>query len=475
MAESTPTKKFMLIGNIGAGKTTLFNKLTGKRHATSKRGKSCTQHLTSTPTKICGTDVQIIDSPGYKSGTDIIRHIAEINAGLELELDGLIVVVKANNRNDLISNVVDSFTELLPEKAPIRLIIAQCDKEEWTTEEEEEVKAELCKEYLKGLDEKNVLMSRKDTKKEVIAQFLLDRKYPKPRNFKLGGGRILRQLAAATPVAFKPIKKKMDSIASTITVANTCMMNLDRCEPASEDRDHFILYVQALVTRSVLEERREIWKEIEEIECETTKNMLYGSQIEVTTTLEEFTLYTNRLLSYYASGEDGIFAAEYRQCPKCDRVWCKEYGCENVICGNYFDVTRSREVKGEVKESFKDSVDFKETSITFDVDGDKIPLTDVKNLYSRVKDFFVWKESKDVGQSQYHTFNKGSGCGYHGKWTTFKKIEEEKLQVFREIGFEDEFLKRKETQTLFKMINEEKEKAEIRIGKKKKEKDKKSE
>ena len=65
----------VLFGGVGAGKTTLINKLCGTNYKTTQGGYSCTRLVQASPTII--NNNMILDFPGLNSMKEIIQHLTQ--------------------------------------------------------------------------------------------------------------------------------------------------------------------------------------------------------------------------------------------------------------------------------------------------------------------------------------------------------------------------------------------------------------
>ena len=118
LRDSTPNfrgRTMPLIGPTGAGKTTLFNKLTGSTEETSGGRLTQTQHNVSHPGLEPAQGLSIIDTPGYASEGMTFDHAFELRKALTTGEVAQIVVVQdlGNSRQDNLMTMLAPINDIM--------------------------------------------------------------------------------------------------------------------------------------------------------------------------------------------------------------------------------------------------------------------------------------------------------------------------------------------------------------------------
>ncbi|XP_055356172.1 uncharacterized protein LOC129601401 [Paramacrobiotus metropolitanus] len=89
----------VLIGQTGAGKTTLANQLCNTKHIAGASAGSVTQQLSKNDASVGQNAFSLIDTPGTDSQTDTYKHAVLLRAGLTAtDLNTIFIVLKYENR-----------------------------------------------------------------------------------------------------------------------------------------------------------------------------------------------------------------------------------------------------------------------------------------------------------------------------------------------------------------------------------------
>jgi len=157
---SKDTSKWLVIGEGGVGKTTLYNILTNSTRKESSGVSSettleDTQDTLANPKQIEGKCITIIDTPGLGGveTTDIgelIKSFATYNEIILQKIDGLILCARAGRLNFLLRLIVETLQQYIgPETIKYVLVVFTyidiLDKpfENWLKENESEIKTIL--------------------------------------------------------------------------------------------------------------------------------------------------------------------------------------------------------------------------------------------------------------------------------------------------------------------------------------------
>ena len=115
MQPDVPTRNVpyvVLVGNCGAGKSTLVEKLTGVRGRSSRNSESFTK--TSEYFWVPGKKLQIADTPGSNPIHEKVEHNMEIASALNYRpASKLLIVVKADVRKDEVISKISQYAIVL--------------------------------------------------------------------------------------------------------------------------------------------------------------------------------------------------------------------------------------------------------------------------------------------------------------------------------------------------------------------------
>ena len=112
----------VLLGDVGAGKSTIVEKVTGVSGRSSNANESVT--LTSAVYESLDGELIICDTPGSNAMNDKFQHNLNIAHALNfMAVTCILVVVKADTRIDnVIENIIKYAQIFLPEELPIELL-----------------------------------------------------------------------------------------------------------------------------------------------------------------------------------------------------------------------------------------------------------------------------------------------------------------------------------------------------------------
>ena len=95
-------KKCVLIGYLGQGKTTLFNKICGQSQKANEDLQSNTLQITESKSRF-GTGFTLVDTPGLGAISEIFKHTTTIIAALtDGPINSVLVVIKCEYRKDMV-------------------------------------------------------------------------------------------------------------------------------------------------------------------------------------------------------------------------------------------------------------------------------------------------------------------------------------------------------------------------------------
>lgn len=132
----------ILFGSVGAGKTTLINKLCGIDLITKSDGFSCTRNVQFSHTPDGNI---ILDFPGLNAAEEIVKHLKVQKSTLSMIPARMIcLVIKLSVRyDDMVKSAIQMVKIFYENKDNITIIITNC--EDITTKQQAEIEATLSK------------------------------------------------------------------------------------------------------------------------------------------------------------------------------------------------------------------------------------------------------------------------------------------------------------------------------------------
>ena len=318
----------VLLGDVGAGKSTIVEKVTGVKGRSSDAKKSFT--LTSEVYESLDGKLIICDTPGSNAMDDKFQHNLNIAHALNfMAVRCILVVVKADTRMDNVIEDVKKYAEVfLPEELPIELLsvcITHMDQVQWTENE-----FKICLDQQLGI--KTAIFSSKGTSGTTLSQAIradcATRDAPMPLNidsdlflklFKIGNSHVKVMQHCRREIArFKKMKAQFYN---------------QRAAHSDTDQMNMTFEFQAWVFNEIAVAQKDL--------TEKQKfKLVQGSDLENEAGhIANLTNQLRKLLSdirteaarYHQKYEKSGF----RACPKCGEVWTKIEGCDlGTICGS---------------------------------------------------------------------------------------------------------------------------------------------
>ena len=385
----------ILIGNVGAGKSALVEKVTGMTGLSSAASTS----VTKTSDAILSVDhsLLICDTPGTNSITDKFSSNVELARALNFKpVNLLLITVKADVRIESVTKGLREYMEcFLPEDFPIELIgfcITHMDTVIW-------VEDELIH-YLKSdLGIEKVICSFPEKKSRTLIQEIKDECFKnQPVSFDIDGEIFLR-LFKINNNEIKILRETRKEVARFEKIKKDFYVQQKRYK-AVEQKD-MIFEFQAWMYDQIVEAQRNL-------SCKNNFSFSGGPGIaneaghiaNLTTQLRQV-LRDVRIeaTEYQADAE-----TDFRKCPYCGEIWQKVEGCEgDTQCGN----RPSEEIKQD------------------QVNGGKMANfiffwnTEIQRLITRKIPLFIREnetESSDVAATQ-------RGCGETINWSKMAPVK----------------------------------------------------
>ena len=163
-----PTTYVVLVGDVGTGKSTIVEKLTGEKDMSSSAEQSVTTSAAYLP--VPGYNLLICDTPGSNAMTDNFKHNIWIAQAMSFHpISKLLITVKADVRIDNVVRKVREYEEQFEElgEGVMGVIVTHMDKVSWTPDK--------CSEHLKKhLDITDVIFTNTSSSKDEIVSDISD-------------------------------------------------------------------------------------------------------------------------------------------------------------------------------------------------------------------------------------------------------------------------------------------------------------
>ena len=312
----------VLLGDVGTGKSTILEKLTGVKGRSSDANESFTK--TSTVLWVPDGSLIVSDTPGSNALKDKLEHNVEIAGALNFRpVSRMFIVVKAETRIDnVVDNVrkyADRFLELPMDL--VGVLVTHMDMVDWTEEEFiPRIEDEL------GID--TVVFSRISTKREALLRSILEtckEQYNLTVNsenfFKLfkihNNHRKILQSTSDEVKNFSEKKKAFDEARKSFS---------------GKDLVDLVFEFQAYMTDEIVQAQKRMSEKNKFTFCGDGAANEAGHVANMVNQLR-MVLYDIRTECLGFQSEHGV--SELRKCPYCSTIWTKVEGCEgDTTCGS---------------------------------------------------------------------------------------------------------------------------------------------
>ncbi|XP_055340310.1 uncharacterized protein LOC129589541 [Paramacrobiotus metropolitanus] len=397
----------LLMGQTGAGKTTLGNMLCGTQHVSGAATASLTRVLFRNDVCVGKNAFSVIDTPGTDSQKDTFEHAWQLRAGLTAtELNTVFIVLKYDNRyNNMIDHYLQVEQPVGTYTERIVVLVSHMDNADDQNKEFPLICGLLMETSPKIA---NIIFFSKKSDPDTIANLMyacMTQMAPTRleiseddfyKNFNL------YQVRIGMRRSFDQYKKQVESIL----LAYALVVGDAKNEP-QEDRDELF---HALIVQF----KYDLDDLYEEFVNKHRKDMIEMDQYalsvefqkEIIKNCDEFVSTVTPLMSYNLF-DNSDPRNQIKACPHCGQIWWKTEGCDGATaCGNrvseFFDL-RKRAV-------FKYVLTWVDGKLTYT----KNPVTQRTNPVNTAK-----------------PSGKGVGCGRAIVWSELPKISDKIVfQIF---------------------------------------------
>ena len=417
------SNNIILFGSVGAGKTTLINKLCNVDLLTKEDGFSCTRDVQYSRTPDGNI---IIDFPGLNAAEEIVKHLKIQKSTLSsIPARMICLVIKLTARyDDIIKSALQMVKIFYENRDNITIIIT--NSENITIVQEAEISKALEKKC--KIKENHILFTSTKMSAEELRNKLniIKNGMSNIETIKLKDRDLLNTVGNDGDIdvieereAF--LKEFKESLEKFKTEYNS----------SSESALKFALYFAFVDYKEQLIERfSEInKKKVTDTDTAIVEIITFNNEIFV-----DFNSFSKQvqtgLKAEFANYDNGDNNNRYKKCPHCNTIWFKVKGCNSMPCGR----------RTKLKDIFMGR--FKNYIVKF-IKGKIEVLTNEKT-----KEMDAGTDSEFVGlteeEKQFNEGNRGGkskiypqGCGASLDWTQMEDVTDEINKKVTEISLDN--------------------------------------
>eukprot|EP00092_Neocalanus_flemingeri_P105649 GFUD01135444.1.p1 GENE.GFUD01135444.1~~GFUD01135444.1.p1 ORF type:complete len:437 (+),score=64.33 GFUD01135444.1:62-1372(+) len=380
----------ILLGDVGSGKSTVVEKLTGKTGRSSAANTSVTR--TSEVFGVSEGGLVICDTPGSNAMEDQFTHNINIAHAMNfMPVNCVLIVVKGDVRMDTVVGKVKEYASVfLPEDLPIEMIgvcITHMDQVTWKNDE-------LMHHLKTKLEIKTAIFSSLTTPWATLkADILAECKGKKAEKLDIDGELFLR-LFKMSDTGLKVLRQVGKEVSRFETLKQD-FYSQKILYDVNDQRDMSFEF-QAWMSAEIIEAQKRL----------STKNNFDFAGPQMASQAGHIANMTNQLrcvlrdVRISLMGYHKDMDTDFRKCPHCSAIWQKVEGCDgNTECGNRPTVLFDR-WSGGVMASFR---------FRWDATAEKLKI---EKMEEKKQDFFMPKKVE----------GRGGGCGKTINWAEMTPV-----------------------------------------------------
>eukprot|EP00927_Polykrikos_kofoidii_P049585 TRINITY_DN4362_c0_g1_i1.p1 TRINITY_DN4362_c0_g1~~TRINITY_DN4362_c0_g1_i1.p1 ORF type:complete len:426 (-),score=52.83 TRINITY_DN4362_c0_g1_i1:455-1732(-) len=310
----------LLLGDVGVGKSTLVERVTGITGISSDDSETCTKVSCAYVTKC--RRMSIIDTPGSNAMGEVVQHNIWIASALNfLPVSLILIVVKADPRIDTTISNVRRYAECFQDLSDLLgVCVTHMDTVEWNP-------TKCLGRIATELGMTAVFVGKHTPAEMAIHDIMSDCKAAKnveitcdnfPKMFKINNSNL------------RILKSVRDEVAKFQIMNNDFAEHLN--DLAEHDKIDFVFEFQAFVSQELIEAQKRVGTAHGFSFVGPALANEVGHIANLTNQLR-FVLSEVRTLALALSRGHG--ASDLRRCPHCGLVWAKVSGCNGATtCGS---------------------------------------------------------------------------------------------------------------------------------------------
>lgn len=317
----------VLFGGVGAGKTTLINKLCGTNYKTTQGGYSCTRLVQASPTII--NNNMILDFPGLNSMKEIIQHLTQQRDTLKvIPVRMICFVVKYNGSRyeDILKSIIQMVRIFKHHKKNVGIILTHSENANMTTKTEIQT---IIEDEI-GINSHNVMFCSLETSEHILSN-QLNKIKENMQNIKetiIESSEILKQFDNGVSLRFEEIGQAFLDQFQLITRMHqeefdkTDDKELKRCLYFSL-KSYKDKIIEDFKNKLLFEDKLEIHQVVSQVIL--LQNSFYHD-------FNKFKALAERSLEIQSVVYNGQMN-KYKKCIYCGLIWFRVYGCDSIVCG----------------------------------------------------------------------------------------------------------------------------------------------
>ena len=320
------SNNIILFGSVGAGKTTLINKLCKIELLTKADGFSCTRDVQFSHTSDGNI---IIDFPGLNAAEDIVKHLKIQKSTLSsIPARMICLVIKLTERyDDIVKSALQMVRIFVENRENISIIITKC--ENITMKQEEEIKLTLKKKC--KIEPENIIF----TSNKMNSETLLNKINKIKMNMSNLESIKLKDRDLLSTVGNDGDIDAMDEREKFLNEFKNSLKEFKKAfNKTKENSLKFALYYSFVDYKEDLIERfSEVVKE-KVTDTDTAIVEIITFNNEIFTDFNGFTKQVQtELKAETANFDNNADNNRYKKCPYCGTIWFKIKGCNSMPCG----------------------------------------------------------------------------------------------------------------------------------------------
>lgn len=417
------TNNIILFGSVGAGKTTLINKLCKVDLLTKEDGFSCTRDVQYSKTPDGNL---IIDFPGLNAAEEIVKHLKIQKSTLSsIPARMICLVIKLTARyDDIIKSALQMVKIFHENRDNIAIIIT--NSENATLVQEAEIKASLKKKC--KINDSNILFTSTKMGADELRNKLnkIKSSMSNLETIKLKDRELLNTVGNDGDIDvieereefLKEFKDSLEKFKEEYNKANESALK-------------FALYFAFFDYKEQLIERftEIVKKKVTDTDTAIVEIITFNNEIFV-----DFNSFSKQvqtgLKAEFGNYDNGDHNNRYKKCPHCGTIWFKVKGCNSMPCGRRTklkDIFMGRFKNYIVKFTrgiFNISTNEKTESMDAGKDTEFVGLTEEEKKFN---------EGNRGGKSKIYP----QGCGNNLDWTKMEDVTDEINKKVTEISLDN--------------------------------------
>ena len=403
----------IFFGTVGAGKTTLVNKICNTDFKTLNFGDSCTRDIQYAFSII--HNMVIIDFPGLKSTENIMSHLQIQKTAIQnIPVKMICFVIELFDRIGPIKKEIDEMLKIFENyKNNITIIITKTDLKKFNDKRKEIIEKDINK-FFKI---KNVIFSHEKSNGYIICEEL-----NKIQN---------------TMQNIKYMSIKTSSIVETMNYYTIPEIEVKRefyenkfnnilNDHINESKKHKESDLKLAIFFCFKNAKRHLLEEYGKAAIMQFDGLIHNKFEDFRKDIENFIeVKINNYTNEYN---------KFKKCPYCGQIWFKIIGCDHMVCGNR--TTLLDKICGRWK-SYKVSYNYERRSFTISSNEheDRYRGGELTSVGLTPEEKNINAKRKLEGKAEI----KPIGCGNKLDWAQMEDCTEKVLKILKENSLENDY------------------------------------